>query len=415
MICILKTHWVLGGAERYLADLSAALTYAGNPVMLASLAELPRPPVHKDLLSRSRAVEMQHWPLRRRALEERSREFAIFINAIPSLVLRPAARENWLVVFSPGGTPPHRLRELVRWHGGRGIRRVLDASSRLGVDADKRGRFAWHPYRAPRYAMMPYRHIIAISEFVAAGIRTYWGCESELLYPAVDLPVGTDDDRRKMLILSIGRFLPSGNQKHHSTLIEAFRQLHHVDDRWRLVLIGGFEDSLAERVYLEQLTSFSTGLPIDFLPNAPERQVSALLGEASFLWHAAGARSSAGDYLNVEQFGMAVAEAAAHGVVPLVFPAGGVPEILPRSDDFTWENPGQLADRTLRIANTPGRWQSMSQAARTSSERFARERFRQRVGELLGSSEGSPDHRPGANADGVASIPPRSGSRVTDE
>lgn len=391
MICILKTHWVLGGAERYLADLSATLTEAGNLVTLASLEELPRRPVHEELLSRGQAVEMVHWPLGGRALAQRSRKFDIFISAIPSLAFRPAAQENWLVVFTPGGTPTHSLKEVARWHAGRGLRRLLDTSARLGVDADKRGRFAWHPYRAPGYALAPYRHIIAISEFVASGIRDFWGRGSQLLYPAVDLPTRIEDIRREKLILSIGRFLPSGNEKHHSTLIEAFRQLHHMDDRWRLVLVGGMEGSATEQAYLDRLRLLSTGFPIDFLPNAPDRQLSALLGEASFLWHAAGFRSSPGDYLNVEQFGIAVAEAAAHGVVPLVFPAGGVPEILPRSDDFTWENPGQLVDRTLTIAATPGRWKSMSQAARTSSERFGRDRFRQRVSELLVSVQGSAD------------------------
>lgn len=390
MICILKTHWVLGGAERYLADLSAVLTDEGYLVTLAALDELPRRSVHDDLLSRSQAVAFEHWPFRGRALADATRGYDIFISAIPALVLRPAARDNWLVVFTPGGAPTRSLPHLARWHAGRGTRRFLDASSRLRVDPDKRGRFAWHPYRAPRYAIAPYRHVIAISQFVADGIREYWGREAELLYPAIDLPTPCNGVLRKRLILSIGRFQPSGNQKHHSTLIQGFRELYQLDDRWNFVLAGGFEGTLAERTYLAELRSLAAELPIAFLPNASRSDLSALLGEASFLWHAAGVRSTPGDYLNVEQFGIAVAEAAAHGVVPLVFPAGGVLEILPQSGDFSWETTGQLVDRTLNTYNTPGRWKFMSHTARTSAERFGRDRFRRRAGNLLRSVRPQP-------------------------
>lgn len=387
MIGILKTHWVLGGAERYLSDLSSVLSDAGFPVVLASLDGQPRQAVREGLLDRSQAREFESWSLDRRAIERRSRELDVFINAVPTLAVRPAAKTNWLVVFSPGGGSPAHVTEAARWRAGMAVRRVLDVASVLGVHPDRRNRFAFHPYRAPKYAVARYERVLAISDFVRAGIADYWRRPSDVVYPCVELPERPSTLPRQKVILAIGRFLPSGNQKNHGSLIEAFRVLHARASGWRLVLMGGFEGSALEQSYLAALERLADGLPVQLLPNVDDERMRTLLAEASYLWHAAGLGSPADDYLNVEQFGIAVAEAAAHGVIPLVVAAGGVREIVP-DGGYTWQDPAELAELTLQIDRTPGLWDSMSVAAQMSARRFTRERFREGVIALLEPATG---------------------------
>jgi len=127
------------------------------------------------------------------------------------------------------------------------------------------------------------------------------------------------------------------------------------------------------------------GLPIELRLDAPRDELLDLQSRAALFWHAAGYGQDARRHPErLEHFGIATAEAMAHGAVPLVYPAGGSSELV--EDGRTglwWRTPAELAKRTRAlIADEPERAR-LAGAARAEAEQYSTARFRNQIRTLV--------------------------------
>ena len=231
--------------------------------------------------------------------------------------------------------------------------------------------------RAPA-ALASYERFLCYSEFARRHIRERLGVDALVVAPPVELPDAAPEPKER-LIVAVGRYFRGWHSKNQHVLLEAIADLDAAG--WRLVLAGGGDD----RGYVDQLRRRATGLPVEVRVDVPRDELLDLYSHASLFWHAAGHGQDARRHPErLEHFGMTTVEAMAHGVVPLVFPAGGPAEVV--EDGRTgvwWRSPPELAERTKELIEDEPRRMRLAAAAREESTRYSTERFRAAVRELV--------------------------------
>jgi len=252
-----------------------------------------------------------------------------------------------------------------------------------------------HPRRwmARARLLAPYRGVV-YSEYVPWLARR-WQMDADVVPPPVPAAAagtscpaastghGEPDDGVGApigdgpMILSVGRFFATEHHKRHDALIEAFRSLHRrrPDLHAELVLVGGLSSDAASQRYLDSLRRQATGLPVALLPNAHPATLERLYRRASCLWHAAGLGRPARHPERAEHFGMAVVEAMAHGVVPLVYDDGGLPEIVTDGCGVRWRSVAELVEASVRLLDAPAHRAAVATQARTRAQRYSPEAF----------------------------------------
>ncbi|MFP3287911.1 MAG: glycosyltransferase, partial [Acidilobus sp.] len=109
--------------------------------------------------------------------------------------------------------------------------------------------------------------------------------------------------------------------------------------------------------------------------DVPRRRILELMSQASVYLHPPFA----------EHFGIAIAEAAAAGLVPVVYrDGGGWTDIASRIDQGLGYISVEEAVRTVRsLLNDPGRLKELSSKAREVAKGFSYERFKERLNEVI--------------------------------
>ncbi len=221
--------------------------------------------------------------------------------------------------------------------------------------------------------------IICNSFFTKSFIDKTYGVNSEVVYPfaqKVFKPL-----KKKNIILSVGRFDKTLNQKKQEVLIKAFSFLSKKAKNWRLVLVGGSQDQKR----LEFLQKQSRGLSIDILPNLSFEKLLALYGQAKIYWQATGFEENLNkNPERAEHFGIAVIEAMASGAVPIVFNGGGMPEIVKEEESgLLFDNLEELSELTLQLINSEKKRQVLSKKAQERAREFSEDNFFKKIKEVL--------------------------------
>jgi glycosyltransferase involved in cell wall biosynthesis len=115
--------------------------------------------------------------------------------------------------------------------------------------------------------------------------------------------------------------------------------------------------------------------------DVPRKRIIELMSQASIYLHPPFA----------EHFGIAIAEAAAAGLVPVVYrDGGGWTDIVSRIDErLGYTNVEEAAHIIRSLLNDPGRLRALSARAREVAKGFSYERFKERLNEVISSL--SPD------------------------
>jgi glycosyltransferase involved in cell wall biosynthesis len=232
--------------------------------------------------------------------------------------------------------------------------------------------------RAPA-ALASYDLFLCNSEFTREHIRARLGVDAVVVAPPVDVPPAAPAHPREPLIISVGRFFSDWHSKNQHVLVEAMAELDAPG--WSLVLAGAPDDD----AYVERVRRAAEGLSVELRLDASREELLDLYSRASLFWHAAGYDQDERRHPErLEHFGIATAEAMAHGAVPLVFPAGGSAELV--EDGVTgrwWRTPAELAGLTAAlIADEPER-ERLATAARATAEHYSTERFRNEIRTLV--------------------------------
>ena len=221
--------------------------------------------------------------------------------------------------------------------------------------------------------------IICNSFFTKSFIDKTYGVNSAVVYPfaqKVFKPL-----KKKNIILSVGRFDKTLNQKKQEVLIKAFSFLSKKTKSWRLVLVGGSQDQKR----LEFLNKLSRGSPVDILPNLSFEKLLILYGQAKIYWQATGfGENLEKNPERAEHFGIAVVEAMASGAVPIVYNGGGMPEIVKEKESgLLFNNLEEFGEFTLQLINSEKKRQSFSKKAQERARKFSEESFFKKIKEVL--------------------------------
>lgn len=227
-------------------------------------------------------------------------------------LLRNALRDYDLVVNSNDfvGFLPPGVRRLHYFHFP--LRASFGVMSRYGQRVP---RMATSPARwiAERFdgEIRPADIVLANSRFTADHVGQLWPHATvDVLHPPVDLPPTLPTGERDVDVVTLGNIAPDKHQLEQVELAAAMPE-------HRFAILGAVQSPAYERrvghaIRSKRLTNVALVL------NATARQVSDHLARARVFLHVKES----------EHFGISVAQAIAHGCVPVVHDSGGQVEIV---------------------------------------------------------------------------------------
>ncbi len=224
------------------------------------------------------------------------------------------------------------------------------------------------------WKMGRYDAVICNSQFTKNSIDAEVGLKAMVIYPPVPSIGLPKTVKKKKRILSVGRFTSYFQAKKQDVLIDAFRQVyqHAALADWELVFVGGLMDS--DREYYQKLQTQAFGLPVRFMPNISNAELINMYRTSTIYWHAAGFGVT--NPVLMEHFGIATVEAMSAGAVPLVYAAGGQPEIVMDGvSGELWSSVKELVDGTIALVTDPVRLKRVQKGAMERSVMFSTDRF----------------------------------------
>jgi len=379
----------LGGGENLLAVLAQCLeqeipaaqidliTHATSDITLEPVTERFGVDLRRTRIRRLEIRERAHlrrFQTLRRLLHERdiaraSAEYDLFVNGtIFSLVPPRSPLSLYMCMFPINPLPP-------AYAAATGFRRWRNAL------------YLFARRHAIRHRLGRYDKLLSISEFTRSWIRVFWQLDAQVLHPPVDTASMVNLDLKRKRILAIGRFFPADHNKKHDVLIEVFRRLlgDGLEPGWELHLVGGRTTAAGTDEYIDKLKEMARGFPIHLHIDAKRSVLQQLLVTSSIFWHATGyGEDERKDPYRLEHFGMSTVEAMSHGCVPVVYAAGGQPEVVEDGvSGYLWRDRATLIARTLTLAHNPSHREELAGAAHLRSRRFDRATFSERVREIL--------------------------------
>lgn len=236
---------------------------------------------------------------------------------------------------------------------------------------------------ANRIKIRRIHNIVCNSHFTKKIIDEEYSTNSKVIYPPVDT-LKITPGKKQNIILYVGRFSQLLQNKRHDILIESFKSLidQGLND-WKLVLAGGSEVGRTEKV--DDLRSVSENYPIEIIENPTFPQILNLYKKSKIFWQATGYGIDENKHPErVEHFGISVAEAMSAGCAPVVYPKGGIPEIVDdKINGFNWFIPKELTEITFKLITNPQLTNQISAKAREKAQKFSVSVFKSQVRKLI--------------------------------
>lgn len=381
-IAIYNLYWsTYGGGEQVAAGAAEHLLAAGHDVTV-----LGPEPLDKQMMQVRLGRNLSGCRYRRvtndSEASDASSEFDLFINCTYLSSAIPQSRRSMYYVHFPG--VPLSTRRKLSSHTSAVGRRLLSRFASLpgpleGVRAGFERRVhdvSWAQH---------YTTIAANSSFTAEWVKRLWNVQAQTLYPPVDIAVPSTAN--SPIVMSLGRFFDRsfGHCKKQDVLLDVWEAIEDRDalPEWSVRLIGGADG--ASRDYVLGLRRRALDLRASIAVNAPRELVRTTLGEASLFWHAAGFGEDPLSHPDrFEHFGIAVVEAMAAGIVPIVFGAAGPSEIVRHGvDGYHWSTVDELVEFTERVATDPEEWKRLSESARIRAQDYSDAAFGERLLAML--------------------------------
>ncbi|MFP3321014.1 MAG: glycosyltransferase, partial [Acidilobus sp.] len=213
------------------------------------------------------------------------------------------------------------------------------------------------------------RPVMTNSAWTAEYIRRAY--RSQRIY-VVHPPVNVEElssigGERGRMVLTVSRITPE-------KMVAEIPKVARLVPEAEFYLVGSTSD-YSERT-LKVIESEAEGLSNFHLEtDVPRRRILELMSQASIYLHPPYA----------EHFGIAIAEAAAAGLVPVVYrDGGGWTDIASRVDQGLGYTGVEEAAHIVRwLLNDPGRLKELSSKAREVAEDFSYERFKERLNEVI--------------------------------
>lgn len=231
-----------------------------------------------------------------------------------------------------------------------------------------------------RIKLSRFNWLICNSEFTKKFVDRTYGVKSEVVYPPVDVEKFKSGKKENM-ILSVGRFFAPLQAKKQEVLINVFTKMKIPG--WRLVLIGGVEKGLVDRV--TELRALAGKNPVEIITDVKFETLREYYSRSKIYWHAAGFGENLEQFPErAEHFGISTVEAMSAGCVPIVFAGGGQKEIVDNEQTgFLWNDTNELVSMTRKMVEDEHRRKLVAGRAVKSSIQFSKEKFFQNLERLL--------------------------------
>lgn len=338
---------ILGGGERYILTMGEYLARNGRVDIFWDDIGI-KEKLHKYLnidLERVNFVDniFRRENLLKRTLSLRKYDLLVYVSD-GSLFFSPA-RKNILVIQSPAHCP--KLTSL-----------------------------------AMKLKFRNWQTVLCYSLFVKKIIDRNLPRPSVVLAPPVDI-ASFRPQEKKNIILSVGRFFPWLHSKKQEILVRAFKELCQGGlTGWQLYLVGKSEEGALD--YLGKIRKESEGYPVEIMEDLSFPELTKIYGQAKIYWHATGFGEDLEKHPEkAEHFGITTVEAMAAGCVPIVINAGAQPEIVRDRNNCLWDSLEDLKKKTLNIIKNEDLRQRLSREAEIRSQDFSREKFFQRLDEIV--------------------------------
>jgi glycosyltransferase involved in cell wall biosynthesis len=213
------------------------------------------------------------------------------------------------------------------------------------------------------------------SAWTAEHVRRAYGSQRVyVVHPPVNVEeLSTLGGNRGRMVLTVSGIYP---EKNVLAIADVARLLPEAE----FYLVGA--TGPASGPVIRELKRRAEGLSNFHLEtDVPRRRILELMSQASIYLHPPFA----------EHFGFAIAEAAAAGLVPVVYrDGGGWTDIVSRIDQgLGYMNVEETAHIVRSLLNDPGRLKELSTKAREVAKGFSYEKFKERLNEVISSL--SPD------------------------
>lgn len=225
------------------------------------------------------------------------------------------------------------------------------------------------------------------SHFTKRHIEKNWQTPISLvLEPCVEAVIGCDWSKKQKIILNVGRFFRQLHSKRQDVLVAVFKKLLEVypaeSKGWKLVLIGTAEDA----EYVAQVRLAAQGLPIEIHTAVSRTELLKYYQQASLYWHATGyGVDQELEPEKLEHFGITTLEAMAAGAAPVVFNAGGQPEVLgEKLTSLLWNSDEECISITAELLQDAELLRARQETSIARAIEFDQGHFEQKVAQMLG-------------------------------
>lgn len=231
--------------------------------------------------------------------------------------------------------------------------------------------------------------IICNSKFTKKYIDKTFNIDSTVIYPPCGDTEKTIDrkNEKENLVITVGRYNPlSDGQsfKKHEVLIKTWKQL--IDERktdWKFIIATSYLDE--HKKYVDELEKQIGNYPIQIMRHASYEQITTLYQKAKIYWHASGFGEDIEKHPErTEHFGITVVEAMQHEVIPIVFNAGGTPEIIDQSvDGYLWNTTEELLEYTQKLMSHDKIRLEMAKESIEKARKFSTNKFCKKLRDFI--------------------------------
>ncbi len=217
------------------------------------------------------------------------------------------------------------------------------------------------------------------SNYTKFWLKRLWKVDSKIIYPPIDIPK-TISKNKKNIILSTGRLTPD---KNYEFVIDCFKKVYNENKNYECIICG----IKYEEEYYQKLLRLSRGYPIKIITNLTDKELNEIYDKAKIFVQAKGLNINEKKYPGLlEHFGMAAAEAMAHGCIPIVLNKGGYRETVEdKKTGFLFNNREEAISNLSFLMKNEKERRKMEKDARKRAKLFSLERMQKQIDEAINS------------------------------
>lgn len=237
-----------------------------------------------------------------------------------------------------------------------------------------------------------YDEFVIISRYARHWFVRYYGkrLPASILYSPVFEEAAIEgryqEEKKKNIILSVGRFFVSGHNKKQWEMAALFVENQDRFEDYEYHLAGAVSSSPEDLEYVNKIKKLAEQSSRVILhENCSLDELQELYTKAKIFWHATGLHEAEEDTPEkMEHFGITTVEAMSYGAVPVVINRGGQKEIVAKGrNGFLWNTEEECVKYTRKLILDPNLRRKMAKEAVVASRDFSVEVFHKNFGRIL--------------------------------